>query len=88
MASERSAGGTVRYKGRSTRIEKLADFDFGKAQIALFSAGASVSAEYAPKAASAGCVVIDNTAHFRYDDEIPLVVPEVNVDAHRSVQDY
>ena len=47
-------------------------------QIALFSAGGSVSAEYAPKAAAAGCVVIDNTSHFRYDDDIPLVVPEVN----------
>jgi aspartate-semialdehyde dehydrogenase len=79
-ASERSAGRTLSYKGRSIRIENLAEFDFSKAQIALFSAGGSVSAKYAPKAASAGCVVIDNTAHFRYEDEIPLIVPEVNAD--------
>jgi len=59
----------------------LADFDFSQVQIGLFSAGGSVSEEYAPKAAAAGCVVIDNTSHFRYDDDIPLVVPEVNPDA-------
>jgi len=56
----------------------LATFDFSKVRIGLFSTGASVSAEYAPKAAAAGCVVIDNTSQFRYDDDIPLVVPEVN----------
>jgi aspartate-semialdehyde dehydrogenase len=56
----------------------LAHFDFSKAQIGLFSPGASVSAEYAPKAAEQGCVVVDNTSQFRYDDDIPLVVPEVN----------
>jgi aspartate-semialdehyde dehydrogenase len=54
------------------------DYDFSKAQIGLFSAGGSVSEKYAPIAAAAGCVVIDNTAHFRYDRDIPLVVPEVN----------
>ena len=59
-------------------MEDLASFDFSKVQIGLFSPGASVSAEYAPKAAAAGCVVIDNTSQFRYDDDIPLVVPEVN----------
>ena len=56
-------------------------FDFSKVQIGLFSAGGSISAEYAPRAAAAGCAVIDNTSHFRYDDDIPLVVPEVNPDA-------
>lgn len=59
-------------------VGNLAEFDFSKAQIGLFSAGGSVSAEYAPKAGAAGCIVIDNTSHFRYDDDIPLVVPEVN----------
>ena len=62
-------------------VEDLAEFDFSKVQIGLFSAGGSISAEYAPKAAAAGCVVIDNTSHFRYDDDIPLVVPEVNPEA-------
>jgi aspartate-semialdehyde dehydrogenase len=78
LASSRSAGGTVRFKGRSLTIEDLATFDFSKARIGLFSAGGSVSAEHAPRAAAAGCVVIDNTSHFRYDPDIPLVVPEVN----------
>ncbi len=78
LASERSAGKRIAFKGESLIVEDLANFDFSKAQIGLFSPGASVSAEYAPKAAAAGCVVIDNTSQFRYDDDIPLVVPEVN----------
>lgn len=78
LASERSAGERVMYKGKSIRVENLADFDFSKADIGLFSAGGDISAEYAPKAAEAGCVVVDNTSHFRYDDDIPLVVAEVN----------
>lgn len=78
LASSRSAGSTIRFNGRDVTVLDVADFDFSKAQIGLFSAGGSVSAEYAPKAAAAGCVVIDNTAHFRYEDDIPLVVPEVN----------
>jgi aspartate-semialdehyde dehydrogenase len=59
-------------------VEDLDTFDFSTVQIGLFSPGASVSAVYAPKAAAAGCVVIDNTSQFRYDADIPLVVPEVN----------
>lgn len=78
LASSRSAGNRVKFKDKMILVEDLATFDFSKAQIGLFSAGGSVSAEYAPKAAAAGCIVIDNTAHFRYDDDIPLVVPEVN----------
>lgn len=78
LASERSAGKTIRFKGRSLTVTDLATFDFAKAPIGLFSAGGSVSAEFAPKAAAAGCVVIDNTSHFRRDADIPLVVPEVN----------
>lgn len=81
LASSRSAGSTVMFKGRPVLVEDLATFDFSKAQIGLFSAGASVSAEYAPKAGAAGCIVIDNTSQFRYDDDIPLVVPEVNPQA-------
>ena len=78
LASERSAGKTIMFKNKPHMVQNLAEFDFNKAQIGLFSAGGSVSAEFAPKAAEAGCIVIDNTAHFRYDDDIPLVVPEVN----------
>ena len=78
LASERSAGTTKSFKGKSVRVTNLADFDFSQVQIGLFSAGGSISAEYAPKAAAAGCVVVDNTSHFRYDDDKPLVVPEVN----------
>lgn len=81
LASERSAGSTVSFGNKSLIVEDLAEFDFSKVQIGLFSPGASVSAIYAPKAAAAGCVVIDNTSQFRYDDEIPLVVPEVNPEA-------
>lgn len=81
LASARSAGKTVAFGRRELEVEDLATFDFSTVQIGLFSPGASVSAEYAPKAAAAGCVVIDNTSQFRYDPEIPLVVPEVNPDA-------
>jgi aspartate-semialdehyde dehydrogenase len=81
LASERSVGKTVAFGNRELKVENLADFDFSKVAIGLFSAGGSVSAEFAPEAAAAGCVVVDNTSHFRRDDEIPLVVPEVNADA-------
>ncbi len=81
LASEHSVGKTVEFGNRELKVEDLAEFDFSKAQIGLFSAGAAISAEYAPRAAAAGCVVIDNTSQFRYDDDIPLVVPEVNADA-------
>ena len=78
LASARSAGTRIAFKGGELTVEDLANFDFSKVQIGLFSAGGDISAQYAPKAAAAGCVVIDNTAHFRYEDDIPLVVPEVN----------
>jgi aspartate-semialdehyde dehydrogenase len=81
LASSRSAGKSIMFKGKSIRVTDLAEFDFSQAQIGLFSAGGSISAEFAPKAAAAGCVVIDNTSHFRQDADIPLVVPEVNIDA-------
>ena len=78
LASSRSAGKKVEFGDKLLTVQDLADFDFSKVQIGLFSAGASISEVYAPKAAAAGCVVIDNTSQFRYDDDIPLVVPEVN----------
>jgi aspartate-semialdehyde dehydrogenase len=85
LASSRSAGKRIPFKGKQLIIEDLEKFDFGKTEIGLFSPGASVSAIYAPRAAEAGCVVVDNTSQFRYDDDIPLVVSEVNPDA---VADY
>jgi aspartate-semialdehyde dehydrogenase len=81
LASSRSAGKSVMFNGRSIRVTDLAEFDFSQAQIGLFSAGGSISAEFAPRAGAAGCVVIDNTSHFRQDEDIPLIVPEVNIEA-------
>lgn len=81
LASTHSAGKIIDYQGMEHVIIDLADFDFSKVDIALFSAGASVSAEFAPKAAQKGCIVIDNTSQFRYEDDIPLVIAEVNPDA-------
>jgi aspartate-semialdehyde dehydrogenase len=78
LASERSAGKRVPFGDTYLTVEDLGSFDFSKVQIGLFSAGAAISEKFAPRAAAAGCVVIDNTSQFRYDDEIPLVVPEVN----------
>jgi len=89
LASERSAGKTVRFRGKSITVSDLAEFDFSKTAIALFSAGGSVSEEHAPRAAASGCVVIDNTSHFRRREDIPLVVPEVNpgaLAAYRSTR--
>jgi len=85
LASSRSVGKRIPFKGGALKVEDLATFDFSKARIGLFSPGASVSAEYAPKAAAAGCIVIDNTSQFRYDDDIPLIIPEVNPE---KVADY
>ncbi|HID01109.1 MAG TPA: aspartate-semialdehyde dehydrogenase [Piscirickettsiaceae bacterium] len=81
LASSRSAGKKVAFNGSWVTVQDLETFDFSKVQIGLFSPGASVSKVYAPKAAAAGCVVVDNTSQFRYDEDIPLVVPEVNPDA-------
>ena len=90
LASRRSAGSSIRFRGRRHTVRELDDFDFSKARIGLFSAGASVSARHAPRAGEAGCVVIDNSSQFRYEDDVPLVVPEVNPDAvegytHRNI---
>ena len=81
LASSRSAGTKLLFRGKQITVQDLEEFDFTGVDIGLFSPGASVSRVYAPKAAAAGCVVIDNTSEFRYDDDIPLVIPEVNPDA-------
>jgi aspartate-semialdehyde dehydrogenase len=81
LASNRSLGKSVSFRDRDYPVLELAGFDFARTQIALFSAGAAVSKEHAPKAAAAGCIVIDNTSEFRYDDDVPLIVPEVNLHA-------
>ena len=78
LASSRSAGSTTLFNGKSVVIQDLETFDFKGVDIGLFSPGATVSKIHAPRAAEAGCVVIDNTSEFRYDDDIPLVIPEVN----------
>jgi len=78
LASERSVGKDVQFGRRTLDVLDLAEFDFSKVQIGLFSAGASVSEVHAPRAVAAGCVVIDNTSQFRKEDDIPLVIAEVN----------
>jgi len=78
LASERSAGEKISFGGKQVTVRNLADYDFEGVDIAFFSAGGSVSREHAPRAAAAGAVVIDNTSEFRYQDDIPLVVAEVN----------
>jgi aspartate-semialdehyde dehydrogenase len=82
LASRNSAGKEISFGDDDTlRVQDLATYDFKGTDIALFSPGAKVSAEYAPKAGAAGCVVIDNTSHFRMDPDVPLIVPEVNPQA-------
>lgn len=81
LASARSVGREVAFGDRRLVVQDLATFDFRSVQIGLFSPGASVSAVHAPRAVEAGCVVVDNTSRFRYEADIPLVVPEVNAHA-------
>ena len=81
LASERSAGSKLKFKGEDIVVKLLEDESFDSVDIGLFSPGGSVSAIYAPIAAKAGAVVIDNTSHFRMDPDVPLVVPEVNPEA-------
>jgi aspartate-semialdehyde dehydrogenase len=78
LASNRSLGKKVRFRDADVPIDDLATFDFRRAEIAFFSAGAAVSREHVPRATAADCIVIDNTSQFRYEEDIPLVVPEVN----------
>ncbi|HET7058386.1 MAG TPA: aspartate-semialdehyde dehydrogenase, partial [Nitrospiraceae bacterium] len=88
LASVRSAGGTVLFQGQDVIVEELTNDSFAGIDIALFSAGADVSREYAPIAAKAGAVVIDNSSAWRMDKDVPLVVPEVNphdVEHHQNI---
>src|SRR2546423_5348527 len=78
LASSRSAGKTIDFKGKSYTIDELTTDSFKDVQIAFFSAGGSISKEFAPAAVAAGAVVVDNTSAFRMKEGIPLVVPEVN----------
>ena len=84
LASEASQGASIVVGDQTYTVESLSDFDFTKVQFAFFSAGAEVSAQYAPLAAESGAVVIDNTSQFRYEHDVPLVIPEVNPDALRD----
>ena len=81
LASAKSKGREVSWGDETLVVEDLATYDFSDTDIALFSPGGKVSAVHAPRAAAAGCVVIDNTSHFRMDKDVPLVIPEVNPDA-------
>ncbi|XQW83927.1 aspartate-semialdehyde dehydrogenase [Thalassotalea piscium] len=81
LASARTAGEFIEFNGESIEVIDADTFDFSLAQIGFFSAGGNISAKYAPIAGDAGCIVIDNTSEFRYDDDIPLVIPEVNPEA-------
>ena len=81
LASNRSLGKSIEFNGKKVPVIDVETFDFANADIGLFSAGGEISRIYAPKAAAAGCVVIDNTSEFRYEEDIPLVVPEVNPEA-------
>ena len=81
LASRRSLGTEVSYGDKTLKAKVLEHYDFSDTDIALFSAGGSISEEYAPKVAAAGCVVIDNSSKFRMDPDVPLIVPEVNGDA-------
>lgn len=87
LASSRSAGKRVAFGDKQLVVQDLDTFDFSQVQIGIFSPGASVSKIYAPKAAKAGCVVIDNTSEFRYDDDKPLIIPEVNAHALAGYKD-
>lgn len=81
IASERSVGEEVNFNRQCLIVESLIDFDFKKVDIVLFTAGAAISAQYVPIATESGCLVIDNTSQFRYDSDVPLVIPEVNPEA-------
>lgn len=81
LASERSSGETMEFNEQQLLVSDIVDFDFKQADIAIFTAGSAVSEQYVPKATKSGCLVIDNTPEFRYDKDVPLVIPEVNPEA-------
>ncbi len=81
LASERSAGEIIRFNGKSVRVENVEEFDWSQSQLAIFCAGVEVSDKWAPIATDEGVIVIDNTSRFRYEYDVPLVIPEVNPEA-------
>ena len=81
LASRRSIGQEVTYGDKTLKVQALENYDFSEADICLMSAGGNVSKEWSPKIAAKGCVVIDNSSAWRYDSDVPLIVPEVNADA-------
>jgi aspartate-semialdehyde dehydrogenase len=85
IASRQSMGREVSFGDKTLKCKDLEQFDFAKTDLAIFCAGSEVAAEWAPKAAKAGAIVIDNSSHFRMDPDVPLIVPEVNPDAVSGV---
>src|SRR6267142_2057125 len=88
LASARSVGKKLKFKGQEVTVQELTKESFAGIDIALFSAGGSISREFAPIAAKAGCVVIDNSSAFRMEDSVPLVIPEINagdIKNHRGI---
>ncbi|MCP4781771.1 MAG: aspartate-semialdehyde dehydrogenase [Hyphomicrobium sp.] len=81
IASRRSLGAEVSYGDRTLKCQDLEQFDFSKADFCLMSAGSTVSKEWSPRITAKGCIVIDNSSAWRYDQDVPLIVPEVNADA-------
>ncbi|CAB0149532.1 Aspartate-semialdehyde dehydrogenase 2 [Pseudidiomarina piscicola] len=81
LASSKSAGTTIKFRGEDVEVLDAESFDWTQVELGFFSAGGAISREFAPRAADAGCIVIDNTSEFRYDEDVPLVVPEVNAHA-------
>ena len=81
LASKRSLGKEVSFGDKVLKVENVENFDFSSVDIAIFSAGSDVSEKWAPIAGDKGCIVIDNTSHFRMDPDVPLIIPEVNPEA-------
>src|SRR5690606_23134098 len=86
IASRRSLGTEVSYGDKTLKCHDIEQFDFSRVDICLMSAGGSVSKEWSPRIAAKGCVVIDNSSAWRYDQDVPLIVPEVNAEAVRGFQ--
>jgi len=83
-ASSNSVGKEVSFGDKTVKVQQMNELDFAKIDIAFFCAGSSVSEKYAKKASSQGCIVIDNSSHFRMDKDVPLIVPEANLDALKN----
>lgn len=87
LASERSEGETILFANKPILVQNVAQFDFSQVDLAFFMASNAVALEYAPRAAEAGCIVIDNSSAFRYEEDVPLIVPEVNPGALEGYQE-